>query len=98
MVNEKKDAFEIQKALIEQGLDEKSASIVVSNLEQQIKEAKKEGANEDIMYGALWCVGGLIVTAVTYSAASGGGTYVVAWRAILFGAIQFIKGLVNNYS
>lgn len=98
MVSEKKDAFETQKALIEQGLDEESASIVVSNLEQQIKEAKKEGANEDIMYGALWCVGGLIVTAVTYSAASGGGTYVVAWGAILFGAIQFIKGLVNNYS
>jgi hypothetical protein len=48
------------------------------------------------LYGGLWCVGGIIVTAVTYSAASGGGSYVVAWGAILFGAIQFFRGLTAN--
>ena len=98
MVKEKKSAIETKNALIAQGLDEESASVVVANLEQQIKQAKKERANKDMLYGALWCIGGIIVTAITYSAASGGGTYVIAWGAILFGAIQFIKGVVNASS
>ncbi len=53
-------------------------------------------AKKAIIRGALWCVGGLIVTVVTYGAASGpgGGTYVVAWGAILFGGIQFCRGLM----
>jgi hypothetical protein len=43
----------------------------------------------------LWCVGGTIVTIVTYQAASGGGTYMVAWGAIVFGGIQFLRGLMG---
>jgi len=96
MVKENKSAKETKTALLNQGLDEESASIVVTNLEQQIRDAKKERANKNMIYGALWCVGGIIVTVVTYSGASGGGTFVVAWGAILFGAIQFINGLVNS--
>lgn len=49
-----------------------------------------------MLYGALWCIGGIVITVVTYSAASGGGTYVVAWGAIIFGFIQFVKGLSNR--
>jgi hypothetical protein len=44
--------------------------------------------------GGAWCAGGIAVTAYTYSAASGGGTYVVAWGAIIFGGWQFVKGLI----
>ncbi len=53
-------------------------------------------AKKSIIRGALWCVGGLIVTVVSYGEASGsrGGTYVVAWGAILFGGIRFIRGLM----
>lgn len=98
MVNQNKSAHEAKSALIDQGLDEESASAVVTTLEQQINDAKREKANKDMIYGALWCIGGIVVTAVTYSNASGGGTYVVAWGAILFGAVQFIKGLVNAAS
>ena len=50
---------------------------------------------KNMIYGALWCIGGIVVTAVTYSAASGGGTYIVAWGAIIFGAIQFFYGLMQ---
>ncbi len=46
-----------------------------------------------MLYGALWCLGGLVVTVVSYGAASGGGTYVVAWGAVLIGAFQFLRGL-----
>lgn len=34
---------------------------------------------------------GLAVTLVTFMAAEGGGTYVVAWGAILFGGINFFR-------
>jgi hypothetical protein len=49
-----------------------------------------------MLHGALWCGGGILVTVFTYAAASGGGTYVVAWGAIVFGAIQFFKGVANR--
>jgi len=50
----------------------------------------------NMVIGGLWCVGGILVTAITYGAASsgsGGGSYVIAWGAIVFGAIQFFKGV-----
>ena len=45
-----------------------------------------------MLHGALWCGGGILVTGITYLAASGGGTYFLAWGAIVFGAIQFFHG------
>ena len=47
----------------------------------QLAEAKRA-----ILFGALWCIGGIIATA-----ASDG--HVLFWGAVLFGGIQFIKGL-----
>lgn len=58
----------------------------------------KEQANHDMVVGALWCIGGGLVTALTYSVAQGGGTYLVCWGAIIFGGIQFLKGLFNRIS
>jgi hypothetical protein len=51
-------------------------------------------ANKHMLIGGLWCIGGLLVTALSYGAAIGGGSYVVAWGAIVFGAIQFFRGLL----
>jgi hypothetical protein len=42
--------------------------------------------------GGVAVAGGLI-TLATYSAASGGGIYVVTWGALVFGGDQFLKGL-----
>jgi hypothetical protein len=44
--------------------------------------------------GGVVCVIGVIVTVATYAAASGpgGGRYIIAWGAIVFGAIQFLRG------
>jgi len=83
---------QVQARLVEEGLDQDSAGIVVSNLVDLRSEAIREAGRKNMLYGALWCIGGIIVTAATYSAASPGGTYVVAWGAILFGAIQFFRG------
>lgn len=55
-------------------------------------------ADKRMMRGALWCGGGLIVTLVTYVAAASGGTYVVAWGAIAWGAVEFFQGLSGRSS
>ena len=56
--------------------------------EQEYISAKKEQAEKDMLYGALWCVGGIIATAAHIG--------FVFWGAILFGGIQFFKGLINS--
>ncbi len=56
----------------------------------------KGEAGRNIVVGGLWCFGGIAVTAVTYAnASSGGGRYVMAWGAIIFGAIQMIRGFIQ---
>ena len=54
-------------------------------------------ASKDIIVGLLWCIGGIVVTVVTYNNASPGGTYIIAWGAIIFGGIQFLKGLFHTF-
>ena len=86
----------IEKNLMERGLDAESARAVVSNLATAMAKAKKQAGRRNMLIGALWCVGGTAITAVTYQAAissPGGGHYLVAWGAILFGGIQFLRGL-----
>jgi hypothetical protein len=62
----------------------------------RIRDALRAAAERDMRVGGLWCLGGIVVTAVTYSAASGGGSYVIAWGAIVFGGIQFIRGVIAS--
>lgn len=96
LYNQKKSIEETKAALIENGLRAEDADVVIANLQNQYKQEKREAGNKNMLYGALWCVGGLLVTILTYSAASDGGTYVVAWGAVIFGAIQFCKGLFQR--
>lgn len=96
LYNQKKSIEETKAALIENGLRAEDADVVIANLQNQYKQEKREAGNKNMLYGALWCVGGLLVTILTYSAASDGGTYVVAWGAVIFGAIQFVQGLIQK--
>jgi hypothetical protein len=86
---------QIKAMLIHKGLDPESAGIVVSNLTRMRSEAGRAAGRKNMLHGSLWFIGGTIVTLVTYIAASGGGTYVIAWGAVIFGAIQFLRGLVQ---
>ncbi len=92
LVKEKKTEQEVIDSLINQGIDSESAIAVVQNLQAQIREVKNKQANKDMLYGALWCIGGTVVTFVSMAAAEGGGTYYMFWGAIIFGAVQFIRG------
>lgn len=62
---------------------------VVSEVYKENSGARAKSGLVSMFLGALFCIGGIAITVVTMSAAEGGGTYVVTWGAILFGAIQF---------
>ena len=87
LVHGKKSAYEVEQLLQDKGLDAESASVVVSNLETQIQEAKRKQAKKDMLYGALWCLGGLALTFAHVG--------FIFWGAIIFGGIQFFKGASN---
>ena len=89
---------EIEKSLTEQGLDANTAAIVVRNLLKAKAEGLKRAGRKNMLYGALWCIGGTVITALSYQAAvnAGGGKYVLAWGAIVFGGIQFFRGMIQS--
>ena len=87
LLHENKLDVEVIDDLVRQGVDRQTATAMVDNLQNQICYAKKERARKDMLYGALWCIGGIIATAADIG--------FIFWGAILFGGIQFIKGVAN---
>ncbi|MBI4732013.1 MAG: hypothetical protein HY781_07795 [Chloroflexi bacterium] len=79
----------IQDASGNQGYIEGTTSIT-----RRDPVTKKTGINNMLVGGGFFIVG-LIVTLASYSSASAGGTYYLCWGAIIFGAIQFIQGLIQ---
>lgn len=59
----------------------------------QFGQLEKKQAGKDVLYGALWLGGGLVVTLVSLSNGRGG---VIAYGAIIFGGIQFFRGLMKS--
>ncbi|MFB3386484.1 hypothetical protein [Flavobacterium sp. LAR06] len=87
LLNENKSTHEAKNQLIAQGLSNEIAGLIVENVEIEIQEAKHEKARKDMVYGALWFCGGTILTIADIG--------FIFWGAILFGGIQFFKGLIN---
>lgn len=52
--------------------------------------------NSNILIGGLICLVGVVITFGSYAAASGGGTYTLAWGAILFGGVQMVMGFMQG--
>jgi hypothetical protein len=82
-----KNAYEVKMALLERGVDEQSAFSLIEEIEQQVNTARKKRANKDMLYGALWCGGGLLLTMAHIG--------FIFWGAIVFGGIQFFRGVTN---
>ncbi len=93
----------IVKELVKQGWNADEAADYVNAVEQSVNDYKNSPEGRKVIagkykrhmiWGLVWAVGGTIVTAATYSAASEkGGHYVIAWGAILFGVVDFFRGL-----
>lgn len=94
LVNAEKTPQETKIRLVEKGVTEQDAEIIVTNIVRQIKNIK---ANKNILHGALWCLGGLLVTWLSYELASENGSYIAFYGAIIFGALQLMKGLFYKF-
>ena len=86
----------VEEVLRTQGFDPAAASAIVERANKTKDERRVAGRKHMIM-GAVVCVIGIVITAWSYAAAEegGGGSYVVAWGAIVFGGIQFFRGLMQ---
>jgi hypothetical protein len=64
---------------------------------QSMYEAqRRNAARNNLLYGTLLLVGGILVTAITYDTASRqGGGYILAVGPIVFGVIRIFKGLAG---
>lgn len=66
----------------------------------QIRQGRSNG-KKNILFGLIWCVGGLVVTVVSFLADMSGKHFIASryfWYftgAIVIGFIQFIVGLVS---
>lgn len=60
----------------------------------------KAVARRAAVKGVLWLLAGILITALSYSAAASsaeGGSYVIMWGAMLFGGIQAIRGFAAYF-
>lgn len=93
LMRQGKSNRKIEELLMKQGLSQEVASTVVANLDRERGRQRRDRAGRDMAIGGVICVIGLAVTFCTFQAASGGGRYVVAYGAIIFGAFQFLRGV-----
>lgn len=88
LIKEQRTGQDVIEALVEKGYQKSYATQLVEDLQHQVEEARRTRANKDMLYGALWCVGGIILTMADIG--------YIFWGAIIFGAIQFFKGVANQ--
>lgn len=86
---------EITQMLVDSGRSRGEAADLVRSVVDAESESVPlvEVYRRKMISGALWAIGGVAVTAITYEAARDGGVYIIAWGAMLFGAWDFIRGL-----
>jgi hypothetical protein len=85
----------VQSFLIKNGLDQEEAEAVISDFYKCNSEENRTAGRRKMYFGGFFFICGTAITVITYCAAAPGGTYVISWGAIIFGAILFIRGLVQ---
>ena len=54
MFEQEKSATETKRILVEEGLREEDAEVVVTNLQNQLQQAKSEAGNKNMLYGEFF--------------------------------------------
>ena len=99
LVQKGKTKGQIREDLKSRGLNDEGASVVADSIFELRTQALKESGQLNMLYGALLCIGGIVVAALIYQIAassSGSGHYAIACGAIVVGAIQFFRGLAQR--
>ena len=93
---------QIKRELVEQGIDIEVAHAAVMAVDDVPRRSgyrssrhreSSSGGGAGMLVGAVVCAIGVIVTIGSFAAAAPGGTYVVAYGAIIWGAIRFFQGM-----
>jgi hypothetical protein len=61
--------------------------------EADLLAAAREAAKREMTKGVLWFVGAAALTGITYATAGPGGTYVVFWGALAYGAYRLARAV-----
>jgi hypothetical protein len=85
----------IEDELVKQGLDLEVAQQLVEELEEAHSDVLREAGQKNIIFGAWWFFGGIVVSVISYFLFTnlGSSRFVVATGAILYGGWQFLRGL-----
>ncbi|MBR4840291.1 MAG: hypothetical protein IK005_07435 [Paludibacteraceae bacterium] len=91
----KKDmtAREVRKVLVGQGVNEEVAKTIVKQVSDEIAKVRKKEASKNLIIGGIICGIGLLVTILSCINSAGTGSYVIAFGAIIGGAVKFVQGI-----
>jgi curved DNA-binding protein CbpA len=87
-----KKRSQVADELTREGVPYDLAADVTKNVFEYRSKLKRKEGLQGIGCGLLMLIVGGIITAVTYSAASGGGTYIVTTGLFIIGALTLIVG------
>ena len=85
-------APQVESRLMAKGLERGAASIVVRNVFSWRANVIHKAARKNMLQGVLWCMGALLVTALTFSVTGEGEMFIIAWGAAVLGSMQFFRG------
>lgn len=87
LFNQDYEPTSVKQELINKGLDASSADLIICQLQESYSEAKHQQGRQDMLWGAVWCIGGIVATAANIG--------FIFYGAIFFGAIQFFSGVIK---
>jgi len=96
MIHLGKKRQEVSTFLATKGLNDIEARDLINGLAKALQAQYMKGVKS----GILWVIGGGALTAFTYykaASTSGGGHYLVAWGAVIFGLFDIVRGLMGYY-
>ena len=82
---------EVFEGLLRTGISTQQAKGVLEEL-QPLVQKLHDKYDRDVLYGIGIFIIGAVLTCVTYTNAINGGTYIIAWGAIVFGPIRAWRG------
>lgn len=92
LANDKLES-EVISNLTEQECNQEDAKRIVEEAVAQLEEKEKKVKRQYLVFGCLFFFGGIIVSVWSYIQAYNGGTYIITWGAVLFGAMMLYKGM-----